>query len=436
MIRKSIFLFLICALVQNGLAQTADMVEKVLPSGLRIVTMANPGSQTVSVNIFVAAGSIDETSETAGLAHFYEHMFFRGTTKLSGLAYKKAIEDRGGVTNATTARDMTHYFISLPASEAERGLELLADALLRPELSQKEVDIERDVVLEEYRIGENNPGRQAMDELYRLAYDRHPYSQSPIGTQERIKSFNRADFLRWREQHYLPSRCTVVVVGDIDPSRLAHRAETLFANFKSDHAVKRHLPAPPAIPEEPVYGGGTGPIGGALVTLGFPAPAAAQTNDVHAVDVLIFLLGQGPHSRLHKKLVKSDELATSVSVDYLTPRQRGLIVVSALGETKKATQIRKAILTEIEAVRNGEFSDDELKRAKAELLQSFLQQNETNAGKADTIGFYSTLGVPDMWKTYPDDISRISRDDLIKAATKYLGDGHWGYTLRPGGKGR
>ena len=434
MLRSGLALFVGLLLLQPVQAQSPEMVEEVLPSGLRIVALENPGSNTVSVNVFIAAGSLDESPQTAGLAHFYEHMFFRGTPTLSGLAFKKAIEDRGGLTNASTAKDMTHYFITLPSAEAERGLELLADALIRPELAQSGIDIERDVVLEEYRIGENNPGRIAMDKLYNLAYGEHPYSQSPIGTKERIKAFQQVDFVKWKNQEYGPSRCTVVVVGNIDAQRTAQKAKFLFAPFKGSEARKRDLIPPPEPPAEPVLSEGNGPIGAAMVMLGFPAPSAHDGKDVYGMDVLSFMLGQGPHSKLYRKMVKEDELVNSVDVAYLTPRQRGLMIVSAVGETKQAAAIRNAILKEIEAIKAGDFTPEDLRRAKAHLLQSFLQNNETNSGKADTIGFYSALGVPDFWKNYPEEVENVTAEDVVAAAEKYLGGGYWGYTLKPRGK--
>lgn len=434
MLRSGLAFFVGLLLLQPVQAQSPEMVEQVLPSGLRIVALENPGSDTVSVNVFIAAGSLDESPQTAGLAHFYEHMFFRGTPTLSGLAFKKAIEDRGGLTNASTAKDMTHYFITLPSDEAERGLELLADALIRPELAQSGIDIERDVVLEEYRIGENNPGRIAMDKLYNLAYGEHPYSKSPIGTKERIQAFQQVDFVKWKNQEYGPSRCTVVVVGNIDAQRTAQKAKFLFAPFKGSEARKRDLLPPPEPPEEPVLSEGNGPIGAAMVMLGFPAPSAHDGKDVYGMDVLSFMLGQGPHSKLYRKMVKEDELVNSVDVAYLTPRQRGLMIVSAVGETKQAAEIRNAIIKEIEAIKAGDFTPEELRRAKAHLLQSFLQNNETNSGKADTIGFYSALGVPDFWKNYPEEIENVTAEDVVAAAEKYLGGGYWGYTLKPRGK--
>ena len=273
-----------------------------------------------------------------------------------------------------------------------------------------------------------------MDKLYNLAYGEHPYSQSPIGTKERIKAFQQVDFVKWKNQEYGPSRCTVVVVGNIDAQRTAQKAKFLFAPFKGSEARKRDLIPPPEPPAEPVLSEGNGPIGAAMVMLGFPAPSAHDGKDVYGMDVLSFMLGQGPHSKLYRKMVKEDELVNSVDVAYLTPRQRGLMIVSAVGETKQAAEIRNAIIKEIEAIKAGDFTPEDLRRAKAHLLQSFLQNNETNSGKADTIGFYSALGVPDFWKNYPEEVENVTAEDVVAAAEKYLGGGYWGYTLKPRGK--
>jgi zinc protease len=426
------YLLLLSVMGQPCLASdTPEMVDDLLPSGMRIITMENPGSQTVSVNVFIAAGSLDEGPETTGLAHFYEHMFFRGTPTLSGLAFKKAIEDKGGITNATTAKDMTHYFISLPSEQAEAGLRLLADALIRPELAQEGIDIERDVVLEEYRIGENNPGRLATEGLYRLAYGEHPYGLSTIGTKEQIKTYNRSDFVKWRNRHYGPTRCTIVVVGDINVEKMAQKAKFLFSGFKGTELQKRQLVEPPDPPAEPVFGEGSGPVASTVLMLGFPAPSAHDKTDVYGMDVLSFILGQGKNSLLHRELVKEREIASSVDVAYLTPRQRGLMIVSVVGEPKKTGELKKEVIAVIASMKDGKFTDVDMRRAKAHLLQSFLQGNETNSGKADTIGFYSALGVPGFWKSYPQEIEAVTREDVIATAEKYLNGGYWGYILNP-----
>lgn len=423
---------LIVSLAVGAVPAAADTIDRVLPSGLRIVVRENPASPTVSVNVFIAAGSLDETPETTGIAHFYEHLFFRGTPTLTGLQFKKSIEDLGGITNATTAKDMTHYFIGLPAEHAGRGLELLADALLRAELDPKGIDIEREVVLEEYRLGENNPGRIASDKIYKLAYGEHPYSRSTIGTKDAIKAFQRADFVKFRNDHYVPERCTVVVVGDVAAETMFQKARQLFGNFKSSANGPRKLVDPPKPPDTPVIEEGTAPVGSTIMFLGYPAPSAHERPDVYAVDVLSFLLGQSKDSLLYRSLVKEKRLAETVDVSFLTPRQRGLLIVTAVAADKKSAEMRAALTQGIAAVAEGKFEDKDLARAKAQLIGTYQLQNESNSGIADSIGFYAALGVPEFSYTYVEQVEKVDRQAVIEAAKKYLGGGYWGYVMKPG----
>lgn len=413
----------------------AETIDRELPSGLRVVVVENPASPTVSVNVFISAGSLDETAQTSGLAHFFEHLFFRGTPTLTGLEFKKAIEDLGGLTNATTAKDMTHYFIGLPAEHAEKGLELLSDALQRAELDPEGIEVEREVVLEEMRLGENSIGRIAGDKLYKLAYGEHPYGRSTIGTKETIKSFQRHDFIKWRNQNYGPERCTVVVVGDVVPEKIFSKAKLLFGGWKSTASGPRALTEPPPAPDRPIIEEGSGPVGGTIVFLGYPAPSA-HDKDVYAVDVLSFLLGQGKQSTLHRTLVKEKKLAESVDVSYLTPRQRGLIIVTAQAAEKKSAELRAALTQEIGVAAEGKFEDTDLIRAKEQLIGQYLLQNESNSGAADSIGFYAALGAPGLAKNYVDEIEKVDRAAVVAAAKKYMGGGYWGYVMKSsrGGK--
>ena len=414
----------------------AETLDQTLPSGLRIVVMENPASPTVSVNVFISAGSLDETAQTTGLAHFYEHLFFRGTPSLTGLQFKKAIEDLGGSTNATTAKDMTHFFIGLPSEYAEKGLELLSDALQHAELDPEGIDVERDVVLEELRLGENNPLRQASDKLYKLAYGEHPYSRSTIGTKDAIKTFERADFVKWRNQNYGPDRCTVVVVGDVVPAKIFAKARTLLQGWKSSADGPRKLTSPPPTPEAPIVEEGSARVGSTMVFLGYPAPSALDQPDVYAVDVLSFLLGQGKESLLYRTLVTERKVAETVDVSFLTPRQRGLIVVSAVAADKKSAEMRSGLTEGIKGVAEGKFEDKDLIRAKEQLIGTYLLQNESNSGAADSIGFYSALGAPNFSKTYVTEIQKVDREAIIGAAKKYMGGGYWGYVIKPGKSGR
>lgn len=425
----SLGVFLLFSLISPTWAQR---VERTLSNGLRVVVVEDPASPTVSVNLFIAAGSLDETPEISGLAHFFEHLFFRGTPTLGGLAFKKAIESLGGATNATTAKDMTHFFINLPAEHAERGLELLVDALLNASCEPDGIRIERDVVLEEYRLGQHNVGRLAGDELYKLAYGTHPYGRSTIGTEETLKRLERADFIRWRNRNYKPSRCTVVVVGDVPAQAIQAKARLLLENWNPSGVPERALTPPPPLPTEPVVKEGVGPVHAPVYFVGFPAPAVSDPS-VPAVDVLSFLLGQGKKSLLWRHLVDEQKLAEQVDVSYLTPLQRGLMVVTIESASKKTAALQSALQKELKDVIAGTFTDEDLHRAKEQLIGTFLLQNESPSGLADSIGFYSALGQPEFSKTYVNQVMKVDRSAVLAAAQATMGGGYWAYVMKPKG---
>lgn len=425
----------ICILGWLSLSATAQSVDKVLANGLRVVVVENHASPTASVNLFIAAGSIDETPAISGLAHFFEHLFFRGTPSLSGLEFKKAIESIGGQTNASTAKDMTHFFINLPADRAERGISLLCDALLNASLDPKGIDAERDVVLEELRLGENNVGRLANEELYKLAYGSHPYAQSTIGSKEVLKKLERADFVKWRNRNYTPSRCTIVVVGDVESNKIFTRAKQLLGSWNPGSSEPRKLALVPEPPKDPVIKEGNGPVSSPIYFIGFPAPAASS-KDVYAVDVLSFLLGQGKQSILWSHLVKDQKLAEQIDVSYLTPLQRGLLVVTVVSSERKSAELKVALAKELQYVVRGEFTEEDVLRAKEQLIGTYLLQNQSNSGLADSIGFYASLGLNDFPKTYVQEIEGVDKAAVVRAASTYMGGGYWGYVMRPKSSGK
>ncbi len=405
-----------------------------LPNGMSVIVQETYATPTVSLNVFIRAGSLHETPETTGLAHFYEHMFFRGTPTRTGLEFKKEIETLGGTTNATTSRDMTHYYINLPSQFANQGLELLADALLNAELSQEGIEKEREVVLEEYRIGENNPARIATDMLYQMAYSNHPYGRSVIGEKTKLENYQQEKFWFWKSQFYVPSRTSVVVVGDVDTEQVLAQAKKLFGNFQSRRGARDTFPTP-IKPTAAVYKEDTGPVSRAFVLLGFLGPSVKDQPDVYQVDVLSFLLGQGESALLEKELVDS-QLADSVSVNFLTQAEPGLIVIGGIGKPKQAEEIRRALLAALEKVKESQFTDRELQAAKNRLLAAYRFGNESNRGKADTLGYYETIHRLGFALDYDQQVQQVTREQIVAAAKKYLVDEHYGLTLLPGRRGR
>ncbi|MCA9795825.1 MAG: insulinase family protein [Candidatus Eremiobacteraeota bacterium] len=419
-------------LALTGAALAKEPVRVVLPNGMSVIVQETYASPTVSLNVFVRVGSLQETPDTTGLAHFYEHMFFRGTPTRSGLDFKKEIESLGGITNASTSRDMTHYYINMPSAYAKEGLQLLSDALMNADLEKAGIDKEREVVLEEYRIGENNPARIASDKLFEMAFPGHPYGRSVIGDKSNLESYQREKFAFWKSHYYVPSRTCVVVVGDVDADQIIAEARQLFGSFKGTGEPAKTFPRPQP-PAEPVYRTETAPVNRSFVLLGYLGPSVHDQPDVVEVDVLSFLVGQGKGSLLDKQVV-DEKKAFSCDVSFLTQSQPGLIVVAAVADPKKADETRQAVLATIDKVRQGEFTQEDIDRAKNMLINSYRFGNESNSGKASSLGFYETLDKVDFATHYIANIQKVDKAALVKAANKYFIDNHYGLTLAPKGR--
>lgn len=408
-------------------------VRTVLPNGIPLIVQESYSSPTVSLNIFIRVGSVYEDPRYNGISHFYEHMFFRGTPTRTGLQFKRAIESLGGITNATTGRDYTHFYINLPKQYLRQGLELLADAYINAECSLDSVEAERKVVLEEYNLGLNQPARLASDKIYNLVFSSHPYGRTIIGTEDNLKSVGRPELLAFKRDYYVPSRTKLVITGDLDPNEVQLECRDLFGSYKATGSVEDKMPLQTVPTETVVLTESVRGVGG-QVALAFLGPSAKEHQDVHRVDLLSFLIGNGKGSLLGKEL-DTAKTEMSGSMEYLTSAFPGVIIVSAQSKAGGEEDTLKKIDGVLARVRKGDFTDKDLARAKKTLTNLYRFGLETNAGKAGNWGTYETIDKLDFAKTYAEDINKLSKADLAAAAEKYFSRNHYRLTFKSGKAG-
>ncbi len=427
---RSIRVVLVLFLVALPVFALEGVTREVLPNGMSVIIQEAHGSPTVSLNVFVRAGGLYETPQTNGLSHFYEHMFFRGTPTRTGWQFKRAIEALGGTTNANTGRDFTHFYINLPADYSVQGLELLADALKNAELKNEGADLEREAVLEEYRIGQASPTRLLYEKLFHLAFVGHPYERSVIGPEENLKKYNRTDFVAFKSKFYVPTRTSLVIVGDVDADQLMPQIKRLFGDFTGKDEGDPAFVLP-AWPEKEVSEVQNNSLNKAYVLLAFRGPSVKQRPDIYQTDVMTFLLGMGQGSMLSKAMVDK-KIADSVSVDFLTQREPGLIIGVAVGDGPNETRMKEAMLATIDRLRRGDFTEAELKRAKILLTNTYTFGNETNSGKADSLGFYEAIDKMDFAVQYLKEVNKVDKKGVMAAANKYFTPGFYSVIARPG----
>ncbi|MGM9997929.1 MAG: M16 family metallopeptidase [Candidatus Bruticola sp.] len=398
--------------------------SEVLPNGMLLVLSENLSSPICSLNIFCKVGGFEENAETMGISHFFEHLFFRGTPTLNGYQFKRAIEALGGQTNASTGRDFTHYYITLPGKNAIKGMHLLADALKNAELDQEAIDQERKAVLEEYRMNLESPARIMNQMMSELAYGDHPYGRPIIGSEYTIKSFNRPDFIKFRDTFISPERTSIIVTGDFKSSEMLAVLREEFSGFTRPQKRLISNYADIKRPDKEISAVRDIKAQSSFVSVGFVGPSIHNKPDIYQVDVMSFLMGLGRGSLVQKELVGKGKLQDG-GVQFLTQRFPGLISLYGIGKVGSEESIKKDLLSVAEMVRRGQFSERDLRRAKAFLRSNYSFSEETNAGRADNLGFYASIDDIKFTDRYLNEIDKVSKEEVIAAAHKYLSGGYY-----------
>lgn len=397
----------------------SDRLIFTLDNGLHVAIQEDHFAPVVAIQIWVNAGSADETPDVAGAAHVHEHMIFKGTTRRPVGAIAAEVESSGGHINAFTSSDHTVYHLILASRHFATGLDIIADALQNTTFDPHELGKELQVVMEEWKRGEDSPTSRAATELFRLAYTTHPYGRPIIGYRETIEALNRERVLNFYQRWYRPNNMTLVIVGDID--REATRQEVI-RQFAGQRALP--LPTRPRVAEPPQQDMRFSVLDMNVeefyLYAGFPLPPAAH-EDVFALDLLSYILGGGESSRLVQTLQIDKELVNWVSAHAYTPQDSGLFIVTAALEQEKVRPALEEILATLFRCKHTLVSPAELARARTNLESDFIYRRETVQGQARQLGFFLTVfGDPDYERRYLDGLAAVTRQDLQRVARKYF----------------
>lgn len=356
-----------------------------LPNGLRVITCEMPDSQSVTVCIFVQAGSRHETfDENGGVSHFLEHLLFKGTKKRpTAKDIAEAIDGVGGLQNAYTTNDLTNYYVKVPKQQLELAIDVLSDMIKDPLLDAQEIDRERGVIIEEMNVYRDDPARFVQELLPRLLWPNDPLGQEIIGTEEVINRISPSEIAAYQRLYYSPNNIVVSVAGNAkhdDVMRLVTR-------FMGD--MKQH-----DIPKLPVFKPGLAPevvrrldkeTNQAHINIGTVAYPYLDERDA-AAKVLTSLLGGGMSSRLFINVRERKGLAYTVYADYHSFVDSGQLDIYAGVNLDKVPEAIEAITHELERVRDEEVSEDELERTKNKVIGGLQLSLENTYGMADRQG--------------------------------------------------
>jgi predicted Zn-dependent peptidase len=385
-----------------------------LSNGLSVITHTMPHLETVALGVWVKAGARDEKPEENGIAHFLEHMAFKGTARRSAQRIAEEIESAGGEINAATGMETTTYYARVLKHDWPLALDILADILTDSVFDEEELDRERDVILQEIAAAHDAPDDLVFDLAQSAAYGTHPLGRPILGTAQRILSFDRNDLVSWRDRNYWAARMAVVAAGNIDHSAFAKEAERLLGHLAPGQGPERTLPAFIADCQTSAK-----PLDQTHLVLSFSAPGYRHP-DIYSLQVLSSLLGGGMSSRLFQEVREKRGLCYSVfsfGSAYEDAGSFGVYAASSPAHTRDLIDVTAEVML---SASTG-VTSDEVNRAKAQLKASLVMNLESASARADQIArqFLAFGDVPDI-STLIARIGAVEADDVKNLAGSLL----------------
>jgi zinc protease len=405
----------------------AQITNFTLSNGLEVVVIPDHRAPVVTHMVWYKVGSADETPGKSGLAHFLEHLMFKGTAKNPFGHFSQVVATIGGQENAFTAADYTGYFQRVPRDELKKMMELEADRMTGLVLTDDVVRPELNVVLEEQnmRVG-NNPAARLGEQMDAALYLNHPYGRPVIGWRQEIEQLDRDGALEFYRRFYTPNNAIVVIAGDVNPEDVRTLAQDTYGKVPRLAEVK-----PRIRPQEPVQEAArTVTLGDPRVTQPslsryylVPSSTTARPGESEALDVLTHILGRGANSRLYRTLVVDKGIAVNASASYdgtAIDNTRLNVYASPKPEISlpQLEQAIDAVLADV--VENG-VSAEELERSKNRLIADAVYANDNQRTLAQWYGASLATGATvEQVRTWPDRIRLVSADAVRDAARRWL----------------
>ncbi len=372
------------------------MLHEILENGFEVVLRHNPSSPTVAIQVWVKVGSLDERPDQRGMAHFLEHMLFKGTERRGVGEIAATVELCGGDMNAYTTFDHTVYHLTLASPHVEVGIDLLADAFAHSSLDATEFDREKEVILEEVRRGLDSPAGKVGRRIFEMAFADTEAGRPIIGSKESVSSFTHESLRSFYRSWYVPSNATLVVVGDLDPDIVMKQVRQTFGVLPWGAPPDRQN-------NSDLRQGKGGRVRGAQKTpqvsimkgdfeqprleITFPAPSLAHFDSA-ALDLAAFALGSGEMSRLNRRLRDREGVVNSIGASVYAPMFGGLLEISSLLSEDQILSGIRGIAREVMLIRGADrVTEEELARARTNLKADRVFRDETVDGQARSLGY-------------------------------------------------
>ena len=415
-------ILIIAALLIPAGAPAADrVVATTLDNGLRVLLLEDHRSPIVSFQVWYRVGSRNEQRGATGIAHFLEHLMFKGTPTHGPKQFARLVEENGGQDNAFTSQDVTSYFVNIAADKLDLVIELEADRMQNLTLNPKEIASEREVVIEERRTRtEDDPGGFLGEEVGSIAFKAHPYGYPIIGWMEDIKRITPDEIRAFYKTYYVPNNAIVVAVGAFKAPEAVEKIRRRFGR------IPRGRVPPPVVAVEPVQNGERRvavrkqaelPI----VYLAWHVPSQ-RSNDGPALEVLSTILAGGRASRLYRDLVYQRQLALEAGGDYsyfsIDPNLFWFWATPMPGQT--AETLEKELLAHMDRLKTEPVTEEELARAKNQIEAAMVFQEDSIHRRASLLARFEVIGGFALKDSFIARIRAVSAADLTRVASTWF----------------
>ncbi len=399
-----------------------------LDNGLEVVVVPDTRAPVVTHMVWYRVGAADEPQGKSGIAHFLEHLMFKGSEKVPPGEFSKIVARLGGQDNAFTSQDITSYFQRVAKEKLPQVMEMEADRMTNLKLDEKEVLTERKVILEERRSRvDNDPGAILQEQLMAALYVAHPYHSPVIGWEGEIRNLERRDALAFYKKFYAPNNAILVVTGDVQPEEVMALAKETYGKIPANSEVgaPRLRPAEPEPLAERRVILRDGRVGKASFERYYLVPSAtsATEGEAEALQVLARIIGSSSTSRIYTALVRDEKKASNATAFYssiaLDTGRFGFYAVSA-GDTKLEDIEASTDRVIDEVIRNG-VTPEELERAKTGEIANLIYASDSQQSLAHTYGWNLATGrtIADV-ESKQERLKAVTREQVQAVATKYL----------------
>jgi zinc protease len=423
--KTSLFTKVALTLLTTGVLMANSLPQhftKTLDNGMQIVVIPmDNDSGVITTDIYYKVGSRNEVLGKSGMAHMLEHLAFKSTDKLKEGEFDMIVKSRGGVNNASTGFDKTHYYIKTASKNLGLSLDLFSELMHNLKLTDEEFQKERDVVAEERRLRtDNNPMGYLYFRVFNTHYTYHPYHWLPIGFMEDILAWKIEDIRDFYKRYYQPNNAILVVAGDITPEEVFKEGQKYFGNIKNEYEIPKVVAKEPKVDgaKRAVLHKESNKVDTLAITYAIPN---YEHDDQVALSAISHILSSGKSSRFEKTLVNEKKLVNTIYGYNMELKDPGVFLIMAMctpGVTPET--VEKEILSELEKLKNGNVTQAELDKVKINTKAEYIYSLESSSSVAGLYGDYYAKGNIQPLLEYEEKLDKITLKDIQDTAKKYF----------------